>query len=477
MSHFCLKYRNHDNGKFEFLYERIKNKNSVISKFNVVNYLYSNNTNSIFSIFDSEKKYPKTDIKIFDYYKNKIQNINKLETEDLFHKKIIENIEKHKKNQKNAILLSGGTDSILIAAIVTEIYGKENVICLTFNDETNFHIDEVKRASITAKNLGLKHFIIGGKVSANQYAKIIKKQANSIDRSSVHYEMMAKKIIEHYGDNKVDILNGEFNFLETSVQDSSDPTRHLRNYLFRNKEKLKFLKFLEFFNQGSLRFNFMNNKNNKYLMTLNDIIRFIFEKKTDLEYMTGWYNGKSKFPGYHGIEIINNLNFKEKFLNFFSDFNLRNINNLPEFLYTIGPVINAGTTNVETVTNIMQSNGLNMIFPFSSDELYAITNLTKYYKNKVLQKDLLHRKFKIDKNVVNFVKSHKNFNKYFAQQFDNKSFLDFMDNNFFSKFLDNIKLDKLNQKELLEMKKNGINNQRQFRIFIISQIFNEFNVA
>ena len=72
----------------------------------------------------------------------------------------------------------------------------------------------------------------------------------------------------------------------------------------------------------------------------------------------------------------------------------------PEFLYTIYPAISAGTTNVETVTNIMQSNGLNMIFPFSSDELYAITILTKYYKNKKLQKDLINRKYKKLRDVT-----------------------------------------------------------------------------
>ena len=42
-----------------FCMRGLKNKNSVISKFNVVNYLYSNNTNSIFSIFDSEKNIQK----------------------------------------------------------------------------------------------------------------------------------------------------------------------------------------------------------------------------------------------------------------------------------------------------------------------------------------------------------------------------------------------------------------------------------
>lgn len=476
MSHFCIKYENKKKNKFEFLYEKLKNQNETICKANLINYLYSNNTNSINSILECNKKFPITNINVFNYYKERLKNFTKIETEDLFYNKLIDNINFHSKNNKKAILLSGGTDSILIACIVSEIFGNNNVICLTLDDGTNFHTEEVRRAEIAAKNLNLKHYIIKGRVSSDQYLKIIKKQANSIDRSSVHYDQIAKKIIEHYGDYKVDVLNGEFNFLETSVQDSSDPTRHLRDYLFRNKNKLRFLKYFELFDQSKLHFNFMHRSNNKYLMTLNDIIRFIFEKKTDIEYMTGWYNGKSKFPGYHGIELNNNINFKKKFFDFFKKINFRNIDTLEEFLYSVGPIMNAGTTNIETVTNIMQSNGLNMIFPFSSDELYAITNLTKFYKNKILQKDLISRKYKIDKKVTYFVKNHSHFNKYFADQFDKNSFKKIFQKSFFDKLKQNIELDDLSQKEIIKMENNGITNQRQFRIYIISQVFNIYNV-
>ena len=195
--------------------------------------------------------------------------------------------------------------------------------------------------------------------------------------------------------------------------------------------------------------------------------------------MSGWYNGKSKFPGYHGMEISNDINFRKIFIDFFSNIKFRNMTDFPEFLYTAGPIMNAGTTNVETVTNIMQSNGLNMIFPFSSDELYAITSLTKYYKNKKLQKDLINRKYKIDNRAVNFVKSHKNFNKYFAGdgQFDNESFKELFNDNFFMKFKNSINLDNLTAQDIKIMQKSGFTNQRQFRIFVISQILNTMNVG
>ena len=35
----------------------------------------------------------------------------------------------------------------------------------------------------------------------------------------------------------------------------------------------------EQFEYGSLKFKYFNSSNNKYLLTLNDIIRFLFEKK------------------------------------------------------------------------------------------------------------------------------------------------------------------------------------------------------
>jgi len=479
MSHFCIKYKNNSTNNFEFLYESLKNKDQKISKTNLINYLYSNNTNSIFSVIDNEKKLPITNPDVFDHYKDKIKKLNQIEQEEIFYNKIVENIAKHKKHQKNAILLSGGSDSILIAAIVTEIYGQNNVIALTLDDGTPFHTEEINRATIAAKDLGIKHYLIKEKAFATEYIKIIDKQANSIDRSSADYDKLAKKIIEHYGDSNVDVLNGEFNLLETGVQESSDPTRHLRNFIFRNKKKLSFLRIFEFFKQGKLRSDFMLDSNNKYLMTLNDITRFIFEKKTDLEFMSGWYNGKSKFPGYHGMEISNDINFRKIFIDFFSNIKFRNMTDFPEFLYTAGPIMNAGTTNVETVTNIMQSNGLNMIFPFSSDELYAITSLTKYYKNKKLQKDLINRKYKIDNRAVNFVKSHKNFNKYFAGdgQFDNESFKELFNDNFFMKFKNSINLDNLTAQDIKIMQKSGFTNQRQFRIFVISQILNTMKVG
>jgi len=476
MSHFCIKYKNHITNEFDFLFKNLKYKDQKISKFNLINYLYSNNTNSVYPVIENEKKLPTTNLDVFDYYKDKLNRLNQIDQENIFYNKIVENIAKHKKHKKNAILLSGGSDSILIAAIVTEIYGKDNIIGLTLDDGTSFHTEEINRAKIVANDLGIKHYVVREKTSVNDYLKIISRQANSIDRSSVDYDKLAKKIIEHYGNTKVDVLNGDYNFLELGVSENSDPTRHIRDYIFRNKKKISFLKFFEFFNQGKLRSNLIQNFNNKYLMTLNDIIRFIFEKKTDLEYMSGFYNGKSHFPGYHGLEKHNDLNFKDKFMDCFSNIKFRNISDFKEFFYLTGPHITAGTTNVETVTNIMESNGLNMIFPFSSDELYAITINTKYYKNKKLQKDLINRKYKINNKVVNFVKNHKNFNKYFSGQFDNKTFLKLFESNFFEKLKQNINLDYENINQINLMLRHGIKNQRQFRIFVVSQIFNTFNV-
>ena len=111
----------------------------------------------------------------------------------------------------------------------------------------------------------------------------------------------------------------------------------------------------------------MNSKN-KYLMTFNDIIRFLFEKKTDLEWTTGYLNGKSKFPGYHGTDIIDNINYKELFLNFYANLNLRSLDDIKEFIYSVGPLVVSGMLNLELLTNITSYHGMNMIHPFCSDE-------------------------------------------------------------------------------------------------------------
>ena len=66
--------------------------------------------------------------------------------------------------------------------------------------------------------------------------------------------------------------------------------------------------------------------------------------------------------------------------------NLRSLDDIKEFIYSVGPLVVSGMLNLELLTNITSYHGMNMIHPFCSDELCAIGVLTKYDKDKILQK-------------------------------------------------------------------------------------------
>ena len=477
MSYPVIKYKNPSNNEYNFLYDVLKKNGSTVSKKSLTQYFLSNNTSVVFPVLNNQIKNPRSNLKVYDYYLNRLNNYSQIEQEDLWLQKIKENIKNHKKNEKNAIFLSGGTDSILIACILKELYGKDNLIAITVDYKTDFHLDEVNRAKTVAKNLGIKHYIIDQKPIAEDYVEIINQQAHCVDLSSPLLAKGAKKILDHFGDNKVDVFNGEFNLMEIGVSEDSDPTRNIRRYIFRNNKKLSFLKIFELFEYGKLKSGYLINSKNKYLMTFNDIIRFLFEKKTDLEWTTGYLNGKSKFPGYHGTDIIDNINYKEFFLNFYANLNLRSLDDIKEFLYSVVPLNASGMINLELMTNITSYHGMNMIHPFCSDELYAIGVLTKYDKDKILQKKVIDRKYKIDKDVIYFVKNHQKFNDYFASTFDQDSFKSFFNQTgYFDKLLNFLPSSTVPLKELKSMKTNGPSNQRQFRIFILAQVLNTFKV-
>lgn len=471
---YCIKYKNSKNNEFEILNKCIVS-GSKLSREGLINYTLSNNTNSIFSVIKNEKKLPAVDLNVFDFYEEYLKNESLEKSSNLLYRLLIQNINKKKNYDKTVVLLSGGTDSILVACIIVELYGKDNVTAFTIDDGTPFMFQEVYRAKLAAKNLGIKHEIIKEKGTLKVYRDIIFKQGFSIDRSSFLYEIAADQALKFFSTDKIDVFNGELNLLEFgfSISSLNDPTRYIRKLIYKNKYISKFLKIFEMLKYGSLKFKHLNSYNNKYLLTFNDIIRFLFEKKTYLERITGLYNGKSKFPGYHGIDYINNYNFKEIFLNFFKSFKFNDSDSIEKFLFISAPALYSGTTNIETITNIIDRKNMNMVHPFSSNELFALTLLTKYQNDKLLQKFLISKKYSINKKAINFVKNHRNFNYYFSEIFQNKSFLEFFRNkNYFEKLLNEKWLDEFNIKQINHMRKYGITNQRQFRLFVAAENLN-----
>lgn len=471
---YCIKYKNPENNKFELLNKCITS-GSKLSREGLINYTLSNNTNSIFSVIKNKKNLPKVDLNVFDYYEEYLKNESLEQSSNLLYKLLIQNIKKQKIYDKTVILLSGGSDSILVACIIVELYGKDNVTAFTLDDGTSFMVQEVYRAKLAAKDLGIHHKIIKEKATLEMYRDIILKQGFSIDRSSFLYEKVADQIFKYFSTDKVDVFNGELNLLEFgfSISSLNDPTRYLRKLVYKNKFISKFLMIFEQFEYGSLKFKYFNSSNNKYLLTLNDIIRFLFEKKTELERITGLFNGKSKFPGYHGIDNINNYNFKEIFLNFFKSYKFNYSDSIERFLFISTPALYSGTTNIETITNIIDRKNMNMIHPFSSNELFALTLLTKYQNDKLLQKFLISKKYSINKKTTNFVKNHRNFNYYFSEIFESKSFLEFFRNkDYFEKLLNEKWLDEFNIRQINHLRKYGITNQRQFRLFVAAENLN-----
>ena len=209
---YCIKYKNPENNEFELLNKCITS-GSKLSREGLINYTLSNNTNSIFSVIKNKKNLPIVDLNVFDYYEEYLKNESLEQSSNLLYKLLIQNIKKQKIYDKTVILLSGGSDSILVACIIVELYGKDNVTAFTLDDGTSFMAQEVYRAKLAAKDLGIRHKIIKEKATLEMYRDIILKQGFSIDRSSFLYEKVADQIFKYFSTDKVDVFNGELNLL------------------------------------------------------------------------------------------------------------------------------------------------------------------------------------------------------------------------------------------------------------------------
>jgi hypothetical protein len=411
-----IKYRLDGKDHPLVLCEAIK-EGCNLSKKSLINYILTNNTNSVFPVVDTERVVPIYPVEVYEYYKEKVRAESEKNIEKMFHDLLIENIESSSKFEQKALLLSGGIDSILVAGILAKLYSAENVRFYHMRHGA-FTKGETERARKVAEKLGIKLIEVNkGIFTPEDYLAPIKINAHSVDLSAPSYLEVSRQIRKEQGVN-VDVFNGELNLIDVGFSESSDPTRGIRRFVFNHLKAFDWIAKV-----GVQRVAKISGKS-KYVEVLNEIMSFLFERNDKVQFVSGFYNGKAHFPGFYGWNEIDEINHKFELSNFLNNIGYKYSQDFNKFLYQTAPAFYSGTTNVETVGSLLWHLGMNYVMPYSSPSLASISlsmsqSLTR---NKAIQKKIAYNIYGIDHDVAYYLKDHSGYNQSFASHFDQDSF-------------------------------------------------------
>ncbi|MCP4974586.1 MAG: hypothetical protein GY931_00365 [Maribacter sp.] len=458
-----IKYKKEGSSDGLYLSDAIKN-GLALSKKSLINYLLTNNTNSVFPVVDSEKVVPIYPISTFREYRNIVSEENDSRLVNLFEQLLIDNIRLSGRHKSKALLLSGGIDSILIAGILKSLYGTENLrfYHMMHGDFTKGETERARRAS---EVFGVKLIEINkGKMTPEDYLDPVRVNGHSVDLSSPSYLEICGKIEQEQG-NEVDVFNGELNLIDVGFSESSDPTRTIRRFLFNN------IKATSLISSIGLEYDLPKPSKNKYLAVIQEIASMVFRKSNKRQFIAGFYTGKAHFPGFFGWENVSAINHQGELDNFFDFIGYQYEPDFESFLYQTVPAFYAGTTNVETIGSLIQSFGMNYVMPYSSPEIAGLSlNLPdKLKNNKVIQKHLAVEKYDIPNEVAYYLKNHAGYNETYASHFDENEFSNLFQSIDFISSYNELKI-RLKSECLLsdldQLGGWGIRNQLDLRTFI-----------